>query len=71
MDELKLELKRESRRHSNKLLKKMSDVIDVPELVQDRIHQEMLYAVLDGYRMTMKHNRNGELNEEHEQRGNR
>ncbi len=74
MDELKQELKREARRHSNKLISKMEQVIDVPLMVQDSIHQEVLYATMDGYRTTMKITRNGESendNEENHPTGNR
>ena len=70
MDELKLELKREARRHSSKLIKKMKQVITVPSLVEDSIHQEVLYATMDGYRATMKTTRNGETNENNERNGN-
>lgn len=60
MDELKQDLKREARRHSNKLIKKIMQVIpDLPEIVVDSIHQETLYATMDGYRVTAKANRNG------------
>ena len=62
MDNLKEELKRESRRHSKKLIKHIDELIPLPELVKNQIHQEVLYAVLDGYRATAKalSNRNGE-----------
>jgi len=75
MEELKLELKREARRHSNKLIKKITQVIDIPDIISDSIHQEILYATMDGYRATMKSNRNGsskneETQEEYQTRGN-
>ena len=68
MDELKENLKREARRHSNKLVKKISQVIDVPELIADSIHQEVLYATMDGYRATVKTIRNGDKNEQNTKR---
>ena len=64
MDDLKLELKREARRHSNKLIKKINAIIDLPELIEDRIHQEMHYTILDGYRAVMKATRNGDTHEQ-------
>jgi len=50
----KLELKYSARRHSNRLIEKMSEIIDVPDIVKDAIRKEVEYATLDGYRITMK-----------------
>ena len=73
MEYLKEELKRDARRHSNKLIAKMEQIIDVPVMVQDSIHQEILYATMDGYRTTMKLTRNGETENDNtqERTGNR
>lgn len=64
MLELKEQLKIEARRHSNKLIKKIDEVSKLPAIAKDSIHQEVLYATMDGYRTTMKLTRNGERNEE-------
>lgn len=71
MLDLKEQLKIEARRHSTKLFKKIEELPEVsfPSIVMDAIRQEILYATMDGYRATMKHNRNGEHHEE-EQEGN-
>jgi len=61
MVELKKQLNRDARRHSNKLIDKLSQVIDMPDMAIDSIHQELLYATMDGYRTTMKQTRNGDL----------
>lgn len=61
MDELKQQIKRDSRRHSNKLIGKIKQVVDLPDMVEDRIHQEVLYASQDAYRTTMKLTRNGDM----------
>ena len=71
MDDLKSTLKQEARRHSKKLVKKICQVIDLPEIAIDGIHQEVLFATMDGYRATMKHNRNGDQHDTNETRGNR
>jgi hypothetical protein len=56
MVELKRNLKLDARRHSNKLVGKIRAVLpDFPEIAEDAIHQEVLYATMDGYRCTMKH----------------
>lgn len=60
---MKDELKQSGHRHATKLIAKISEVITVPELVQDAIRKEMEYATLDGYRITMRHNRNGGRND--------
>ena len=63
MDELKRQLKLEARRHSNKLVKKLKQVVELPDFVIDGVHQEVLFATMDGYRATMKHNRNGDTHD--------
>ena len=70
MDELKEELKREARRHSTKLIKKIGQVLDLPVLIKDSIHQEILYATMDGYRTTMRLTRNGEIEDDRHDTGN-
>jgi len=70
MDELKQELKREARRHSNKLIKKIGQVLDLPDLVQDSIHQEVVFATMDGMRMTLKINRKGDPEHDYSNAGN-
>ncbi len=67
MDELKEQLKRDARRHANKLIKKLSQVLDLPDLATDSIHQEFLYATMDGYRTTMKITRNGDMKHDAEE----
>jgi hypothetical protein len=64
MQELKEQLKREARRHSSKLIARLGEVVDLPSIAKDSIHQEVLYSTMDGYRATMKHNRNGDGNEQ-------
>lgn len=55
MDELKIQIKRDSRRHSNKLIGKLNSAgVELNELIEDRIHQEVCYASLDAFRATMK-----------------
>jgi len=72
MDELKQELKSSARRHSNKLIKKIIQVYpELPEMAIDSIHQETLYATMDGYRETMKSVRNGDTYEQEQAAGNR
>jgi len=73
MVELKSQLKREARRHSNKMIKKLTaSGIPLNPLAIDSIHQEFLYATMDGYRTTMKQNRNGDMqNDNTENIGNR
>lgn len=60
---MKQELKQSGNRHAKRLIKKLA-FLDLPEVVFDSIHKEMEYATMDGYRITMKNNRNGENNEE-------
>jgi hypothetical protein len=69
MVELKRNLKLDARRHSNKLVGKIRAVLpDFPEIAEDAIHQEVLYATMDGYRTTMQNiTRNGENNAQDEQ----
>ena len=74
MQDLKEQLKRDARRHSNKLVKKIGAVIDLPEIAADSIHQEVLYSTMDGYRTTMKLTRNGDMKhgtEQEDTRGNK
>jgi len=52
---MKDELKYSANRHARKLIKKLSAVLDLPDLAHDSIRQELEYATLDGYRITMKH----------------
>jgi hypothetical protein len=61
MEELKSQIKRDSRRHSKKLITKLKQVVELPEIIEDRIHQEVLYASQDAYRTTMKRTRNGDM----------
>lgn len=66
MVKLKKTLKQDARRHSSKLVGKILGILpDLPELAEDAIHQEILYATMDGYRKTMKYqsekeNQNGQ-----------
>jgi len=57
IDELKKELRIDARRHSTKLVGKIIKTIpdDFRELVEEAVHQEVLYATMDGYRTTMRH----------------
>lgn len=61
---MKTELKQSGYRHATKLIAKMSEIIDVPEIVKDAIRIEMEYATLDGYRITMRNTRNGDRNDD-------
>lgn len=71
MDELKRNLKQDARRHSNKLVGKILGILpDFPEIAADAIHQEVLYATLDGYRTTMKHQSEKETDNDECLRGN-
>lgn len=57
---MKDQLKQSAIRHAERLIGKMSEVIQVPEVIQDAIRKEVEYATMDGYRITMRHtNRNG------------
>lgn len=60
---MKDELKKSGYRHATRLIEKISEVVDLPSVVKDAIRQEMDYATMDGYRVTMKHIRNGEEDE--------
>ena len=57
---MKDELKQSAVRHSHRLIDRISQVIDVPEIVADSIRREIEYATMDGYRITMRNaTRNG------------
>lgn len=58
--QMKEELKQSANRHARKLIDKLSQIIELPDVAKDSIRQEFDYATMDGYRITMKHNRNGE-----------
>jgi len=58
---MKDELKQCAARHATKLIGKISEVMQVPEVIQDAIRKEMEYSTMDGYRITMRHtSRNGD-----------
>lgn len=61
---MKTELKQSANRHARKLIQKLSQVLDLPDMAQDSIRQECEYATMDGYRITMKHNRKGDHNDD-------
>jgi hypothetical protein len=52
---LKEELKQSANRHARKLTDKLLQVVALPDVAKDSIRQEMEYATMDGYRITMKH----------------
>ena len=52
---MKIDLKQSGNRHARRLIKKLSEIIDLPAVAQDSIRQECEYATMDGYRITMKH----------------
>lgn len=68
---MKIELKQSGNRHSRKLIQKLLEIVDLPAVAQDSIRQELEYATMDGYRITMKYNRNGETNDQEEQKADR
>ena len=51
---MKDELKYSANRHARRLIKKLSSVMDLPELAVDSIHKELEYGTMDGYRITMR-----------------
>ena len=58
---MKDELKQSALRHSDRVISKITEVMQIPEIVSDSIRREMEYATMDGYRITMRNlNRNGE-----------
>jgi hypothetical protein len=58
---MKQELKQSAVRHSERLLGKLGEVMDVPLIAQDAIRREIEYATMDGYRITARNqNRNGD-----------
>lgn len=63
---MKEELKRSGYRHGQRLIQKITEVVDIPSVIKDAILKEMEYATLDGYRITMKNNRNGEVDDNSE-----
>ncbi len=52
---MKEELKQSANRHARKLTDKLMQVVDLPDVAKDSIRQEMEYATMDGYRITMKY----------------
>jgi len=68
---MKNELKQSANRHARKLIKKLA-VLGLPDLAHDSIRQELEYATMDGYRITMRHQSETEtVNEQDEDRFNR
>ena len=63
---MKTELKLSGNRHARKLIKKLSEIIDLPFVAQDSIRQECEYATMDGYRLTMKYQSEKEIGHEQE-----
>jgi len=62
---MKAELKQSGNRHARRLIKKLSEGgYNLPELVHDSIRQEFEYATLDGFRITMKHKTEKEMEDE-------
>jgi hypothetical protein len=62
---MKDELKQSAVRHSDRVISKITEVMQIPEIVSDSIRREMEYATMDGYRITMRNlNRNGEYKDE-------
>lgn len=51
---MKDELKHSANRHARRLIKKLSSVMDLPEIAVDSIHKELEYGTMDGYRITMR-----------------
>lgn len=64
---MKAELKQSGNRHARKLIKKLSEIIDLPAVAQDSIRQELEYATMDGYRITMKHQTAMEIEDEQDE----
>ena len=64
---MKTELKQSGNRHARKLIKKLSEIIDLPAVAQDSIRQELEYATMDGYRITMKHQTAMEIEDEQDE----
>ena len=61
ISDMKNELKQTANRHAIKLVRKLREVMTLPEIAEDSIRKELEYATLDGYRETMKYiNRNGD-----------
>jgi len=60
--DLKQELKSSAHRHTVKLLEKIEEIVDLPAIAKDAIRQELDYATMDGYRITMRSFRNGGSN---------
>jgi hypothetical protein len=52
---MKDKLKYSANRHARSLIKKLSSVMDLPEIAFDSIHKELEYGTMDGYRITMRH----------------
>jgi hypothetical protein len=51
---MKDELKHSANRHARRLIKKLSSVMDLPEIALDSIYKELEYSTMDGYRITMR-----------------
>jgi type IV secretory pathway TrbF-like protein len=68
---MKDELKQSAFRHSDKLIEKIKQVVELPVIVKDAIKREMEYATMDGYRITARwlseNNRNGDMKNENMQ----
>jgi len=59
------ELKQSANRHAQRLLARIIEVVQIPEIVIDAIRREMEYATMDGYRITARNiTRNGETQSE-------
>ena len=58
---MKDELKQSANRHTERLLGRISDVLEIPPIIAEAIRREIEYATMDGYRITARHLiRNGE-----------
>ena len=68
---MKDQLKQKAAIHATKLIDKITEVVELPELVKDAIKREMEYATMDGYRITARwldnNNRNGDMKNENMQ----
>jgi len=54
MEEIKKEVRASSKNHARKLMKKLEQIMDLPDPAKDSIYKELEYASLDGYRITMR-----------------
>jgi len=52
---MKDELKISGNRHARRLIAKLDEILDLPQVAYDSIRKELEYATMDGYRITMRH----------------